>query len=188
MRKEGSGKWNKITKWLDALEEVINNEELMFLSNNDILYLVNSKLEKKEQITRRTLHKWVNKVHENISEEEYQRFEDLFSKTQIKQKQFLFKKMMESNDKSWTKYAWIMERKFSDFNLKQITENINKNEDKHIIQIVGKDDEQLKLIDSIVNGNSIDAIYYEIPPTPIEGKTNSEKSINNNEDEDKFDF
>jgi hypothetical protein len=44
-----------------------------------------------------------------------------------------------------------MERKFSEWNLKHISENINKNEQATVIQITAGNDEQKKLIESIMN-------------------------------------
>ena len=46
----------------------------------------------------------------------------------ISQKQNLFKKY-EDEDKAWQKWAWIIERKFSEWNLKKITESLHTIED-----------------------------------------------------------
>jgi hypothetical protein len=52
------------------------------------------------------------------------KFLDCIEFALIKQKQLLSKRMMEDTTGQWTR--WIMERKFSEWNLKHISENINK--------------------------------------------------------------
>jgi hypothetical protein len=46
---------------------------------------------------------------------------------------------------------WFLERKFSEWNLKHISENINRNENETIINITANS-YQRKLIDDLING------------------------------------
>jgi hypothetical protein len=49
----------------------------------------------------------------------------LYKKALTNQKKGLFNKLWD--DTQWQRYAWIIERKFSDWNLVQISKNTNKN-------------------------------------------------------------
>jgi hypothetical protein len=46
----------------------------------------------------------------------------------------------------------FLERKFSEWNLKHISENINRNENETIINITANSEAQRKLIDDLING------------------------------------
>ena len=62
-----------------------------------------------------------------ISSEQEDLFEQFFRVIKghlIRQKQALFQSMVDET--LWTKYAWIIERKFGDWNLKVITDNTHK--------------------------------------------------------------
>jgi hypothetical protein len=50
----------------------------------------------------------------------------LIKKALLIQKQNLFKKF-ENDDRAWQRWAWIIERKFTEWNLKHISENKNEN-------------------------------------------------------------
>ena len=49
----------------------------------------------------------------------------LIKRALLTQKENLFKKFA-NDDRAWQRWAWIIERKFSEWNLKQISENFNK--------------------------------------------------------------
>jgi DNA-binding MarR family transcriptional regulator len=50
----------------------------------------------------------------------------LIKKALRNQKENLFKKF-SNDDRAWQRWAWIIERKFSEWNLKNINENKNEN-------------------------------------------------------------
>jgi GTP-sensing pleiotropic transcriptional regulator CodY len=51
----------------------------------------------------------------------YSKFLSLYKKALTIQKKSLFENL-KNDDKSWQRYAWIIERKFSDWNLKHLSE------------------------------------------------------------------
>lgn len=147
----GGGRPFKMKIWIEVLKEVLSENEVVYLTNEDLVFLVNDKIENTDsQITVRTFKNWIaGKFHpeEEIGKE----FMGLIKKALIRQKQALAKKMLEGDDKYWYKYGWLLERKFSEYNLKSISEVKNTNEQQNIILITAANDEQKNLIDNIIN-------------------------------------
>ena len=149
METRGKGRPSKMESWLPALKEVLDTENILFLTDNDLRILTNEKLPEEQQITDRTFKNWkAGKWHE--SEETGKVFLKVVEKALIKQKQWIGERMLETTNQSWVRYAWLLERKFAEFNLKQISENVNRNE-LNVIQITASNEEQRKLIDNIIN-------------------------------------
>jgi hypothetical protein len=158
----------KMVNWLVALKEVLDEEDITFLSDKDMVFLVNSKLPKKQKIGDATFEYW--KAGKFAPDEQTgKEFIECIKLALIKQKQNLGKKLQDDTTGQWTRYAWILERKFSDWNLKHVSENINKNETETVINITAGNAEQLKLIDSLIN-----AEYEEIKPKQIEANEDNE--------------
>ncbi len=181
----GSGNWSKMEKWVEKLENVLNNENIIFLTDNDLIFLVNKELPKKDRITRQTFHNWKNGKFGALDKEIGEQFVEMVHGAMITQKNNLLDKLLNTNDKNWTKMAWILERRFEEWNLKHISESVNKNE-RTVVNIVAGSNEQKALIDSIINGipqiEAKDALYYEVPPTPIELKKEDTNNPNNEND------
>ncbi|MFV8339139.1 hypothetical protein ACNQGL_07695 [Flavobacterium sp. LB3P21] len=167
-----NGRPFKMQKWVDELKIVLSTEDILFLSDQDLHFLVNQKLEVNEQISKSTFEKW--KAGKFAPDEATgKEFIKCIQYALIKQKQLLSKKMMEDTSGQWTRYAWIMERKFTEWNLKHISENINKNEQSTVIQITANSDKQKALIDKIIYSD-----FEEIKPIELE----------NNVKEDDYEF
>jgi len=148
----GSGNWSKMEIWVEKLKKVLDEQNIIFLSDEDLQFLVNKELPKKDRISRQTFYNWKNGKYGSNDEEVAEQFIDLYSSALIEQKNHLFNKLMTNGEnKEWYRIAWILERKFAEWNLKHISENVNKNEQQTIIQITAGNDEQKKLIDNIIN-------------------------------------
>jgi hypothetical protein len=167
---DGRGKTSKMEAWVKKLKKVLNKENIIYLTDAELQFLVNKELPKKDRITRQCFENWkagkFGSQDENIGEE----FQELIQCALIEQKNNLFSKMMDTDDKNWTKIAWVLERKFSEWNLKHISENVNKNEQQTIIQISAGNDEQKNLIDNIIN---ID--HFELPNEKLNINQNNVK-------------
>jgi len=137
--------------WIEKLQEVLDENEIAFITNEDLVFLVNEKIDEPiNEITIRTFKNWIaGKFHPD--EEVGRQFIKLVTNALIRQKQTLVKRMVEGDDKYWYKYGWLLERKFKEFNLKIISEVKTTNEQKNIIQITASSDEQKMLIDNIIN-------------------------------------
>ena len=98
----------------------------MLLTDEELVFLINEELEGKDKISDRTFARWKAK---DFGEDDKlgRTFVMLIKKALLIQKETLYKSML-GEDRAWQKYAWIIERKFAEWNLKHISENFNKNE------------------------------------------------------------
>lgn len=170
----GSGNWSKMEKWLVKLKKVLEKENIVFLTDDELMFLVNKELDKKDRITRQTFHNWKNGKFGSLDKEIGEEFLEVITLAIIKQKNFLLDKLLNTNDKNWTKIAWLLERKFEEWNLKHISENIHKNEQQVTINITAGTPEQKNLIDSIINIDHIDL-------TPDIKKIDNQNNVKDND-------
>lgn len=167
----GQGRPFKMKIWIEKLEEVLMENDVVFLTDEDLVFLVNEKIDDPtQQITPRTLRNW--KTGKAPDEETGKAFTTLIRKALIKQKQALLTKMLSTEDRSWPKYSWILERRFSEWNLKTISE-IKHTSDQPVIQIQAANDQQKQLIENIINAD-----FEEIEPLKLDAP------LNDNEDEE----
>lgn len=174
IEKKGAGRPFKMERWVKALTDVLSEEDIIFLSDKDLVFLVNRNLLPEEKISQSTFEKWkAGKFapDESLAKE----FIECIEFSLIKQKQLLSKKMMEDTTGQWTRYAWIMERKFTEWNLKHISENINKNEQATVINITAGNDEQKKLIQSIMNADAVEIQPLLLNKPDVDDSTDNEK-------------
>lgn len=118
---------SKMPNFIRAFAEVIKNDEfdIVILTDSELLMECNERLEEENQIAERTFESW--KAWE-VESEEYKQFLRLYKKALANQRRELFKKL-QSEPQQWQKYAWIIERKFNDWNLKKISESTVKVQD-----------------------------------------------------------
>ena len=115
-----TGNFVKVAR--EVIEEDIN---AIIYTDKELLEEINSRLPKEERIGKRTFPRWKRKIKESKVEslpEEAQQFWHLYQKALRQQKHYLFTEFRE-DEKKWQKWAWIIERKFDDWNLKQKTEH-----------------------------------------------------------------
>lgn len=166
---KSAGRPFKMVTWLSALKEVLNKEDVLFLSDKDLVFLVNNKLPKKQKISESTFEKWKSGKF-SPDEATGKEFIEAIKLALINQKQYLGERLRNDSTGQWTRYAWILERKFADWNLKHVSENINKNESETVINITAGNEAQRKLIDELINSTD----FIEIKPNQIEGNQNNE--------------
>lgn len=176
--KNNVGRPFKMMAWCDALSEVLEEPLAVFLSDKDLVVLVNQKLQPDNQIDKRTFENWKSgkfAPNEDVGKE----FIKLIELALIKQKLSLGKKLFEDDTKQWSKYKWILETKFKDW--KKINENVNRNEHEIVINITAGNDEQKQLIESIMFAD-----YKIIEPIQLPAKKEINSTYNEIEDEDEF--
>lgn len=177
----GQGRPFKMKIWVEKLKEVLDENTALFLTDEDLVFLVNEKIEDSVcHITTRTLRNWKAGKTDPKAEDVAHDFARLIQNALIKQKQAVLTKMLETEDRSWPKYAWILERRFAEWNLKQISE-VQHTSNQPIIQIQASNEQQMQLIDNIINGDVVDVDFKEVEPIKLEAK-------NDNEKEDDYDF
>jgi hypothetical protein len=89
---------------------------------DDLWALVNSHLPLEERITSQAYYNYRKGIRGRTEDDEIiKAFQDGLRIALAQQKESLFEKMEEEGAGAWQKYAWIIERKFKEWNLKQIT-------------------------------------------------------------------
>lgn len=108
-------------EFLKVVENVLNdNINSIILTDEELFELINGNLGEEQRICYATFKNY--KASKNKEESElYNRFLSLYKKAITVQKKSLFDSLKKDTN-SWQRYAWIIERKFSDWNLKQISE------------------------------------------------------------------
>ena len=176
------GRPSKMKIWIDALKKVLAERKIIFLTDEDLVLLVNREIKASETpnftIDTRTFKRWKSGDTKNDTYGE--EFLETLQLAYIDMKDYVGEKLQ--TDSNFARWAWILERKFAgEFSLIKRFETTHKNET--IIQITAGDKENQQLLDGIINGNAIDIEFKEVEPTLIQsGKTTD--NIKN----DEFDF
>lgn len=177
-----NGRPFKMEAWTRELVIILENENVIFLSDIDLVFLVNRNLPDNCKISERTFKRWkagLFQPNEEIGKE----FMGCIELALIRQKQNLGEKLLNDKTGYWTRFAWILERKFSEFNLKHISENINKNEQATTINITAGSSEQKKLIEDIINAD-----FIEIKPEALAIPLKKEVEQTDNTEDDELPF
>jgi len=132
---EGGGRPKKLlcVEILDRLAVILKDEaNAIMCTDNDLLVLLNKDQPKERQISKATLENWKrgNYGHWDDTKPDlwgmteadfYARFLGLIEESLVQMKAQLFKKI-KTDKKAWQRWTWIIERKFKDWNLKQVSE------------------------------------------------------------------
>ncbi len=116
---------SKIDRFIEVAKDVLFRDGLMLLTDEELVFLINENLDESEKVAIRTFKLWKSGDYAEKGETGKE-FLPLIKKALIIQKETLFKKF-SNDDRAWQRWAWIIERKFSEWNLKNINENKNDN-------------------------------------------------------------
>ena len=116
---------SKIDRFIEVAKDVLFRDGLMLLTDEELVFLINENLQESERVAIRTFKLWKSGDYAEKGETGKE-FLPLIKKALIIQKETLFKKF-SNDDRAWQRWAWIIERKFSEWNLKNINENKNDN-------------------------------------------------------------
>ena len=123
--KKKEGRPTKLYDFFEAAEKILfeDNNALIF-TDSELLFEVNQLLPVEKKISETTFKSWKSLSQKNkLDDDKGLYFLSLLKTALNKQKQNLFKKLNEEKKSGlWTKWAWIIERKFSDWNLRHIGE------------------------------------------------------------------
>ncbi len=108
-------------EFLKKAEKVLWNDNLVLFTDEELVDEINDELEPDQQISTRTFIRWKKADFEEKGEIGL-KFCHLMKKALRDQKANLFEKYQNEKG-AWQKWAWIIERKFSEWNLKNINEN-----------------------------------------------------------------
>lgn len=131
--KKEMGRPSKIYNFMNMMEAIFKqleddktispNGSTFFLTDEQIIDSVNLSLPDEDQIHYSTFEKWKAKSlkGENVNSPVFKHFLRLIKKAEIQQKLALGAKLVAEGN-NWTKWAWVLERKFDDMNLKHKAE------------------------------------------------------------------
>ena len=109
--------------WLDKFAEVVNREHKVGMTivhtDMDLIECVNWELPEEHRISVETFKDY--KSGERGSDAFLSVFAPLYKRALMEQRDRLFDTMSEEPPGAWQKWAWILERKFGDWNLRSVS-------------------------------------------------------------------
>lgn len=121
-----AGRPTKINqKVVDTFKEVVD-DEVLYCTDEDLFLLFNEKLAEKDRITYRTFQRWKAGEHKEHNEL-FNEFCRVIKKALVKEKRNLLNQL-KKDDKAWQRWAWIIERKFDEWNIKHKQEHDHSGE------------------------------------------------------------
>jgi hypothetical protein len=128
---------------INAFKEVLDDGmNALIMTDEELCILVNEKLSDEDKFAYSTFKNWKSKNKDNLEDktsrynvDKYKEILALIKKALIIQKDNLFKRL--GCDKDWTKWAWIIERKFDAWNIRYKAE-IKNTDEKDVKDILNK--------------------------------------------------
>lgn len=117
---------SKIEPFIKAAEEVLFDDiNAIIFTDEELVDAINEKLDKKQQVAIRTVQHWKQQYREGKDLNGHaERFCTLIKKALREQKRNLFDRFRD--DSSWQRWAWIIERKFDEWNIKHKHDHTTK--------------------------------------------------------------
>ena len=135
--KHPGGRPTKLTaEFIAAAHEVIETaHNALSFTDAELVFQINERLSSEARIDKRTFERWmVGDIKEDVEGQEFCR---LIQKALNKQKTSLFQSL-KTEPNQWQRWAWIIERKFAEWNLKHNI-GVAKAEDGAAAPILGVD-------------------------------------------------
>ena len=113
-------------KYIKAFDKVVNkpnSKRAVYLTLEELLILTNIEYGDEDYICYNTFENWKKG---DLKDSIIKDFLGVYKKALIVQKEQLFSNL-ETEDKTWQRWAWTIERKFNEWNLKNINENTSTN-------------------------------------------------------------
>lgn len=129
--KKPIGRPPKTAPFIAAFKKVLERDEfdVICLTDEDLLMECNELLDDGDKVPERTFQSW--KAQKDSGNPLYSEFLRLYKKALSNQRRDLFR-TFKNEPSQWQKYAWILERKFSDWNLRVLSENKNDNHNTNV--------------------------------------------------------
>jgi len=110
---------SKAPKFIEAMERVLNYPHsvgyAIIFTDEDLVEMINEELDEADQISMRAFRMW--KAGEAIDDERLEVFVACYKKAVRDQQENLFAALRSDVPGGWQRYAWILERKFPNWNL-----------------------------------------------------------------------
>ena len=158
---------SKFPKFLEKMKEVLNDPRSVILTDRELLVAVNQKLKPAERVSVQAFDFWkaptLNpKSPENtasIPKEMTEEFRQVLDYARVEQKMNLTGNMLDEKNKNQWGSSWILEKKFRDLKNNPQLQLTNVSP---MINIQAGDSETKKLMESIINGDTIDIPHEEV--------------------------
>lgn len=109
--------------FIEATKKVINDITAIAFTDEEFLFEVNWELGPVDRICPATFYNYIKKEKtEDIVNETLKSFLELLKKARHKAKIALITELRTKPER-WQAFAWILERKYTEFNLKEISEH-----------------------------------------------------------------
>jgi hypothetical protein len=118
------GRPSKIERFAEVAEQVLFNDErrvgpAIVHTDADLIEMINERLAPEERIADVTFRKW--KGGDSVGDERRDVFLSIYKRALKIQRDSLFDSLADEPPGAWQKWAWILERKFGDWNLRNVT-------------------------------------------------------------------
>ena len=125
--RENVGRPRKLTRFLEGFKCVVYKSHpvgrAIIHTDKDLLEMTNRLLDEKDRISVTTWERYKRGEGDDVNEKmlaDLEGFAAIYQDALIKQRDNLFERMMEKGEaRSWGRWAWIIERKFDDWNLRK---------------------------------------------------------------------
>ncbi len=117
------GRPTKLTpEFLAAAEAVLaQGDDVIILTDEELLSTINDRLPEAEQVGTSTFEAWKAAVKDEVADDNWRKFQGLLKKALIREKKSLYSNL-RGDEKAWQRWAWIIERKFDEWNIKRKVE------------------------------------------------------------------
>ena len=138
---------NIINAFKEILDEGMN---ALIMTDEELCILVNDKLSDEDKFDYSTFKNWkalhkskdLNDETAKYNVDKYKQILALVKKALIIQKNNLFQKL--GSDKEWTRWAWIIERKFDKWNIRHKSEVKSQAVDKVEVEVIHTKKDDIK--------------------------------------------
>lgn len=111
------GRPTKLTEeFLLAAEGVLATDDALIFTDAELLAEINERLPDERRVGKSTFERW--KADDSEGECAAQ-FRGLIEKALRREKRNLFDRLRAKDDTQWTRWAWIIERKFDEWNIRR---------------------------------------------------------------------
>jgi hypothetical protein len=116
-----TGRPSKIERFTEALENVLMDDRgvgaCIMHTDSELIDMVNRELAPDERISDVTFKKW--KAGDSVDDTRRDVFLSVYKRAIEAQKRSLFESLRDEPPGAWQKWAWILERKFDEWSLRQ---------------------------------------------------------------------
>ena len=128
--KNKGGRPSKLPRFLEVAEKVLSDgDKVLAFTDEELLDEINDNLEPDERISFSAFKQWKAGKLPDINSDLVKRFLSLVKKALRIEKHNLLK-TLRKGENGWQAKAWIIERKWGDWNLKNVNLNVEKTVDE----------------------------------------------------------